>query len=204
MSEDRIHIYVASKKFFYGHNIPIKVDVSVNYSEADWDELKEAASRLNLSPKELLKKRFERAVSPYSDISRVESLVDRRRLYSGHSEFWLGFVKYLMYAHVSVLIAGFLLEQFLDTGGKYIVIYYAYIASLLLSFLSWLGFRLSALSETLNAHGQRDAMLHAELFIVRAAEFFMWLSLLTFAGGILTRVYLGIRDTGLVTEILQN
>ncbi len=200
MSEDRMQISVTSKNYRWDQSGHVSVDVNVRYSPRDWEELAVDAARLGYDRKDLLKERFKRAARPDANISRVEDASARRKLYEGHSDYWLPFVKYLIWGHLTVLAGGYAVEFLLNTGDEYLLHYWAYLASLVMAIIAWLGFKLTGIAQGVDGNA---AMMRTELWVASASVNFMWASLATFSLSLLLRIAFGLRDAGLLT-LIQN
>lgn len=191
-SSDRKYIELSSQSYFWGYDPYQRVDVNINFSEKDWQDLSDDARKLGYQAEELLRKGLKRTVRTRNPMSRIEHASDRRRLVDDYSGFWIPFVKYLIYAHLSVIVGGFIVEWILGTGKTYIFFYWMYLLSLILSILSLLGHKYRWMLENAEKPIETDLMMRFEVGVSRVSEILMWISLTVFGLSLLSRVLLGL------------
>lgn len=189
---EKSFIYIRSENFSIADDPYRRFEVDVNYSEEDWNALAEEANSLSLAPEKFFEERMKRAVRPRASMSRVEDGRDRRRLYDGYGDFWFPFIKYLIFAHISVVISGAVVEFILGTGKTYIFFYWSYVGTLILALISWLGYRFHYIIHRGNHHSENEQSFRFELILAKMSERLMWTSFWVFVISVLGRIAIGL------------
>jgi hypothetical protein len=167
-----------------------RVEVTVYYSQQDWEALARDAEKLGYPAERLLEKRFKKTIYTGNPTSRVEH-ADHRR-FIDHASFWEPFVRYLIYAHISVIAAGAIIEFLFGYGRDYILFYWIYLLSLMIALVAFLGLKLKRYMETEQRPYVPDSVNRTEIGIARIAEFLIWTSLAIFVSTVLVRIVIGI------------
>jgi hypothetical protein len=186
------YIYLTSENFSTGSTPDQYVDVKIAYSAADWAVHVSDATALGYKPEEYLKKRLKLMVRGRSPTAQIEHATDRRAFIGDYSRFWMPFVKYLIYAHGSVIGVGYIVERLTGNSSNYLVFYWFYLFSLLLALCSLIGFKMKWVIETTEKRVHTNAMIKIELWFARIAEISIWTSLGLFGTTLFMRIVLGL------------
>ena len=125
-------------------------------------------------------------------IRRQEFRAHPNAALSDHASFWEPYVRYLIYAHLSVIAAGAALEFLFDYGRYYELFYWIYLVSMMIALVAFVGLKLKRFMETQDRPHVPDSVYQFEIAIARYAEHLIWVSLSIFAATVLVRIALGI------------
>lgn len=184
---DRLFIFLQSKNKFHHEAAFRIVDVNIHFSEQDWETVVGDAAKLGYNAEDLLKRRLKYTIHTGNPMSRIGRASDRRRLMDGQAEFWEPVVKYLIYAHLTVLVASAIVDALFHFGRDYIVYYYVYLISLMFALVAFGGLKLKGLWEAHDMSRSPDAFGRAELFIARVSELLMWTSFIMLVSAVVVR-----------------
>ncbi|RLW62751.1 MAG: hypothetical protein B6D73_18705 [gamma proteobacterium symbiont of Stewartia floridana] len=186
------YLYVDSRTHHF-HDRPYKeVEVLFRFSEEDWKSLSDEASHLGYGVLGFLEKRLKKTIHYGAPKARIDHAANSRWHIDGYAKFWMPFLKYLITAHVTVIAVGYIVEHIVGSGKEYILFYWIYLFSLLLSFVSLLGFKLKWLLENTKEPLEGDWGIKIETIIAGMSERLIWTSLTIFGFSLLARIVLGV------------
>jgi hypothetical protein len=190
--QENLFIFLQSEHQ-YSHEAAFRrVEAEIWYSQQDWEALVHDAEKIGYPPERLLEKRLKLTIHTGNPTSRIAHAADRRRFMEGHASFWEPFVRYLIYSHISVIVAGAIIEFLFGYGREYILFYWIYLASLMIALVALLGLKLKGFMETEDRPYVPDSVNRTEIGIARISEFLIWTSLVIFVSSVLVRIGIGI------------
>jgi hypothetical protein len=185
------YLYIDSR-MHYLHDRPHKeVEVLFRFSEEDWKRLSDEASNLGYGVLGYLEKRLKKTINYDTPKARIDHAANSRWNIDGYANFWMPYLKYLITAHVTVIVVGYILEHIVGSGKEYIFFYWIYLFSLILSLVSLLGFKLKWLLENTKEPLEGDWGIKIETILARMSERLIWTSLTIFGLSLLIRIILG-------------
>ena len=171
-----------------------RVEVDIRYAEADWLQLSRDAAKLGYPAEQLLEKRLKQLVHTGNPLARIDKASERRRFANGYAQFWQPFVRYLIYAHITVLFGGVAFEYLFGFTKQYALFYWIYLLSLVLALVGLLGLKVKGLLEAEERPHQVNWMLRFEIAIATIAEVLISTSLGIFALSLCIRIVLGMNS----------